>query len=70
MRDRKVDELKGWKKPGFQLLFVGSFSFTGGVLFLLFFLAPLEQWLQEQGSSQETVDALVTVLVVGWVIMG
>lgn len=61
---------KGWKKRGFQILFLGSFGFTGGVLFLLFFLVPFEQRLQDWGSSQETINFLLTVLTVGWVIVG
>lgn len=61
---------KGWKKRGFQILFLGSFGFTGGVLFLLFFLVPFEQRLQNWGSSQETINFLLTVLTVGWVIVG
>lgn len=62
--------MKGWKKRGFQILFLGSLGFTGGVLFLLFFLVPFEQWLQERGSSQVTVNVILTVLTVGWVITG
>lgn len=62
--------MKGWKMRGFQLLFLGSFGFTGGVLFLLFFLVPFEHWLQERGSSQSTVNLLLTVFTVGWVIVG
>ncbi len=70
VRDRSVDKLKGWKKRGFQILFLGAFGFTGGVLFLLFFLVPLEHWLQDRGSSQEMVNVLLTILTVGWVIVG
>ena len=51
-------------------MFLGSFGFTGGVLFLLFFLVPFEQWLQDRGSSQGTVNVLLTVLTAGWVLIG
>jgi hypothetical protein len=51
-------------------LFLGSFGFTCGVLFLLFFLVPFEQWLQDRGSSQGMVNVLLTVLTVGWVLIG
>jgi protein tyrosine phosphatase (PTP) superfamily phosphohydrolase (DUF442 family) len=61
---------KGWRKRGVQILFLGSLGFTGGVLFLLFFLVPFEQWLQDRGSYQETINVLLTVLTVGWVIVG
>ena len=60
--------MKGWRRRSFQLLFLGSFGFTGGVLFLLFFLVPFEQWLQDRGSSQGTVNALLTILTTGWVL--
>ena len=63
--DRRADKLKGWRKRGIQILFLASFGFTGGVLFLLFFLVPFEQWLQDRGSSQGTVNVLLTVLRVG-----
>lgn len=62
--------MKGWKKRGFQILFLGAFGFTGGILFLLFFLVPLEHWLQDRGTSQETVNVLLTILTVGWIIVG
>jgi protein tyrosine phosphatase (PTP) superfamily phosphohydrolase (DUF442 family) len=61
---------KGWRKRGFQVLFLGSFGFTGGVLFLLFFLVPFEQWLQDRGYSQETINVLLTILTGGWVSVG
>ena len=61
---------KGWKKRGVQILFLGSFGFTGGVLFLLFFLVPFEQRLQDRGSSQEMINVLLTILTVVWVIVG
>lgn len=62
--------MKGWKKRGVQVLFLGSLDFTGGVLFLLFFLVPFEHWLQDRGYSQEMVNVLLTILTVGWVIVG
>jgi hypothetical protein len=70
IKARRVDKLKGWKKRGFQILFLGSFSFTGGVFFLLFFLVPFEQWLQDRGTSQQTINVLLTVLTLGWAVIG
>jgi protein tyrosine phosphatase (PTP) superfamily phosphohydrolase (DUF442 family) len=67
IKARRVDKLKGWKKRGFQILFLGSFGFTGGVFFLLFFLVPFEQWSQDRGTSQQTINVLLTL---GWVVTG
>ena len=61
---------KGWKKRGCQILFLGTFGFTGGVLFLLFFLVPFEHWLQIRGSSQETINVLLTILAIVWLVIG
>lgn len=52
------------------LVFLATFGFAGGVLYLLFFLVPFEQWLVDSGVSQGTIDAALDVLIVGWVLLG
>ena len=52
------------------LVFLATLGFAGGVLYLLFFLVPFEQWLVVRGTSQETIDTLLDVLIVGWVLIG
>src|SRR4028119_1714719 len=52
------------------LVFLATLGFAGGVLYLLFFLVPFEQWLVDSGVSQETIDVALDVLIVGWVLFG
>ena len=51
-------------------VFLATLGFAGGVLYLLFFLVPSEQWLVDSGVSQETIDVVLDVLIVGWVVFG
>ncbi len=53
-----------------RLLFLSCFGFTGGVLYLLFFLVPFEQWLADRGTSQGVVDVVLAALVFGWLVIG
>lgn len=52
------------------LVFLAALGFAGGVLYLLFFLVPFEQRLVDAGVSQETIDVVLDVLIVGWVLFG
>ena len=52
------------------LVFLLSFGFAGGVLFLLIFMVPIEQWLVEGGTSQGAIDALLSALTIGWIVFG
>jgi protein tyrosine phosphatase (PTP) superfamily phosphohydrolase (DUF442 family) len=52
------------------LVFLATLGFAGGVLYLLFFLVPFEQWLVDSGVSQGTIDVALDVLIVGWVLFG
>ena len=66
----KPRPLKRWKKWILRLAFLACFGFTGGVLYLLFFLVPFEQWLSERGTSQGMVDVTMGALVFGWLLIG
>lgn len=52
------------------LVFLATLGFAGGVLYLLLFLVPAEQWLVDSGVSQETMDLLLDLLILGWVLFG
>ena len=52
------------------LLFLATLGFAGGVLYLLFFLVPFEQWLVDSGVSQGTIGVVLDVLIVGWILFG
>jgi hypothetical protein len=52
------------------LVFLATLGFAGGVLYLLFFLVPFEQWLVDSGVSQGTIDVVLDVLILGWVAFG
>lgn len=52
------------------LVFLATLGFAGGVLYLLFFLVPFEQWLVDSGTSQETIDVVLDALILGWVLFG
>ncbi len=52
------------------LVFLATLGFAGGVLYLLFFLVPFEQWLVDSGTSQGTIDVVLDVLILGWVLVG
>ncbi len=62
----KTRSLRGWRRWLLLLLFIASFGFTGGVLYLLFFLVPFEQWLADRGTAQGIVDLVLGALVLGW----
>ncbi len=52
------------------LMFLATLGFAGGVLYLLFFLVPFEQWLVDSGVSQGTIDVALDVMILGWVLFG
>ena len=52
------------------LVFLATLGFAGGVLYLLFFLVPFEQWLMDSGVSQGTIDMVLDVMILGWVVFG
>jgi hypothetical protein len=52
------------------LVFLFTVGFAGGVLYLLLFLVPFEQWLVNLGTSQGMVDALLSIMVVVWILIG
>ncbi|WP_078410076.1 protein-tyrosine phosphatase family protein [Priestia abyssalis] len=52
------------------LLFLGSFGFSGGGYFLLFFMVPFEEWLVQLGKTQKEIDEMMKYFVYGWVIFG
>ncbi len=66
----KARPLRGWKKWMLRLMFLSCFGFTGGVLYLLFFLVPFEQWLNDRGTAQGMVDLILGALVLAWVLIG
>jgi hypothetical protein len=66
----KARPLRGWKKWMLRLMFLACFGFTGGVLYLLFFLVPFEQWLEDRGTAQGMVDLILGALVLAWVLIG
>lgn len=57
-------------RASLALAFLLSFGFAGGVLFLLFFMVPVEQELVNRGSSQGTIDSILTALTIGWIVFG
>ncbi len=52
------------------LVFLATLGFAGGVLYLLLFLVPFEQWLVDSGISQGTIDVLLDLMILGWVLFG
>lgn len=66
---REPRPVKGWRRWALRLLFLLCFGFTGGVLYLLFFLVPFEQWLADRGTSQGTIDLVLAALVFGWLLI-
>lgn len=58
-----------WGRWALRLLFLGSFGFAGGILFLLFFLVPVEKWLAERETAQQLVNAALTLLIVAWILI-
>jgi len=60
---------KRWKQWSLAGLFLLSFGFTGGVLFLLAFLVPFERWLTGMDLSQSTIDPIMAALTIGWGVM-
>jgi protein tyrosine phosphatase (PTP) superfamily phosphohydrolase (DUF442 family) len=51
-------------------LFLGSFGFSGGGYFLLFFMVPFEEWLVQLGKTQSDIDGMMKYFVYGWVLFG
>ncbi len=67
---REARPVRGWRRWLLRLVFLLCFEFTGGVLYLLFFLVPFEQWLADRGTSQGAVDVILAALVFGWLLIG
>ncbi|QIN77571.1 hypothetical protein GBA65_02545 [Rubrobacter marinus] len=61
--------VRGWRRWLLRLAFLLFFGFAGGVLYLLFFLVPFEQWLADRGTSQGAVDVALAALVFGWALI-
>lgn len=51
-------------------VFLTTLGFAGGVLYLLLFLVPAEQRLVDFGVSQGTLDLLLDLLILGWILFG
>ena len=66
---QKARPVRGWRRWLLRLAFLLCFGFTGGVLYLLFFLVPFEQWLVDRGTSQGAVDVTLAALVGGWLLI-
>lgn len=67
---KKKSLLQESKKWALRLLFLVLFGFTGGVLFLLFFMVPVERWLTDGGAKQGVTDVLMGILTFGWIGFG
>ena len=67
---KKKPLLKDWKKWALRFLFLSLFGFSGGVLFLLFFMVPVEARLTDSGMSQGVIDVIMSLLTFGWVAFG
>ncbi|MGB3681613.1 MAG: hypothetical protein WA990_03925 [Rubrobacteraceae bacterium] len=53
-----------------RFLFLSLFGFSGGVLFLLFFMVPVEARLKDSGMGQGVIDIIMSLLTFGWVAFG
>ncbi len=51
-------------------LFLSTFGFAGGGYFLLFLIVPFEEWLVNNGSTQEQIDDILKYFVFGWIAFG
>ena len=67
---KKKPLLQESKKWVLRFLFLVLFGFTGGVLFLLFFMVPAERWLTDGGAKQGLTDVLMGILTFGWIGFG
>ena len=67
---QKARPIRGWRRWLLRLAFLLCFGFAGGVLYLLFFLVPFEQWLADRGTSQGVVDLILAALVFVWLLIG
>jgi hypothetical protein len=67
---QKGRRLRGWTRLSLAALFLVSFGFTGGVLFLLAFMVPVERTLADREVAQGVVDAIMAALVFGWILVG
>lgn len=55
-----------WRRWSLFVLFLLTFAFLGGGLFLLFGMLPLEKWLVGAGWKQGEIDRFLTFFVGGW----
>lgn len=67
---KKKSLLKDWRRWVLRLLFLMLFGFSGGVLFLLFFMVPVEDRLADSSLGQGTTDIIMSLLTFGWVGFG
>jgi hypothetical protein len=67
---QKGRRLRGWTRWSLAALFLVSFGFTGGVLFLLAFMVPVERTLADREVAQGVADAIMAALVFGWILVG
>jgi len=51
-------------------IFLGSFGFAGGGLFLLFAVVPFEEMLVQRGYTQTQIDDVLKYVVFGWIAFG
>lgn len=69
-KKKKKPLLRNWRKWILRLLFLMLFGFSGGVLFLLFFMVPVEARLAESGVDQGVTDVIMSILTFGWIGFG
>lgn len=67
---QKKSLLKNWRRWVLRLLFLMLFGFSGGVLFLLFFMIPVEARLANSGIGQGATDIIMSALTFGWIGFG
>lgn len=67
---KKKPLLQNWRRWVLRLLFLMLFGFSGGVLFLLFFMVPVEARLVDAGVGQGATDILMSLLTFGWIGFG
>ena len=63
---RKWQAIKTWQRALAWLGFLGCFGFSGGGLFLLYALVPLEARLQAAGLAQGQIDRWLQATVAAW----
>ncbi|MGM7700993.1 hypothetical protein ACSVDE_04655 [Pseudalkalibacillus sp. Hm43] len=62
--------MKRFKHFILWFLFLSTFGFAGGGYFLLFLIVPFEEWLVNNGSTQEQIDDILKYFVFGWIAFG